>query len=130
MSQRRIRRTDDSSLFSHSLPYAFLSCVPAVMAEDVRLPATGQQADVNHAISSDPVQCRQRHAALLRPGGHWTDGPSNHQVSSSVFLMFFVHVHLRTLTKKASTCSQNIVLQPIMAPKLQLNCYFEVLQRP
>ena len=52
-----------------------------VMAEDVRLPAPGQQTDVHHAIGSDPVQCDQRHAALLQPAGHWTDGPTNSQVS-------------------------------------------------
>lgn len=38
-----------------------------VMAEDVWLSAPGQQTDVNHAIRSDPVQRRERHAALLWP---------------------------------------------------------------
>lgn len=52
-----------------------------VVVEDVRLPASGQQTDVDHAILSDSVRRRQRHAALLRPAGHRADGPSNHQVS-------------------------------------------------
>lgn len=64
----------------------FSSCASPVVAEDVRLPAPGQQTDVHHAISSDPVQCCQWHAAVLRSGGHRTDGPSNHQVST-LFLM-------------------------------------------
>lgn len=61
-----------------------LSPVSPVMAEDVRLSAPGQQADVHHAISADPVRCRQRHAALLRPGGHGKDGPRNHPVSVAI----------------------------------------------
>lgn len=54
------------------------------MAEDVWLSAPGQQADVHHAISADPVRRRQRHAALLRPGGHRNDGPGNHSVSVAI----------------------------------------------
>lgn len=57
------------------------------MAADVRLPPSGQQADVHHALSSNPVQRHQRHAALLWAGDHWTDGHRHHRVRDSVHHM-------------------------------------------
>lgn len=48
------------------------------MAAALRLPPAGQQADVHHALSSNPVERHQRHAALLRAGDHWSVGPRHH----------------------------------------------------
>lgn len=58
----------------------------AVLAADVRLPSSGQQADVHHALHADPGQRHQRHAAFLQPGSYRTHGPANHQVRTHVQL--------------------------------------------
>lgn len=75
------------SIISDYVHVCFPFCAFPVMVEDVWLPAPGQQADVNHAISSDPVECCQRHAAFLRFGCHGTDGPSNYQVSLTILVL-------------------------------------------
>ena len=50
------------------------------MAEDVRLLAPGQQADVHHALCPDPDRSHRGYAEILQPGGHGTDGPADAQV--------------------------------------------------
>lgn len=57
------------------------------MAAAVWLPPAGQQADVHHALSSNPVERYQRHAALLWVGDHWSDRPRHHRVGHSLHHM-------------------------------------------